>query len=159
VSFLNRMALLSAAAIVVASVGLGALPANAATARPNTVSNTVVSHKPNTAPLPSNAIGAVLCSGDLCIQTVGCLDGNSKVSIDEWANSGFFGHFELELPNGTHQNSLPSGNYNYDTGSGYVFTADLVLQQPYEGIAWSYNAETKAYSDVGHVTFTVNTCS
>jgi hypothetical protein len=136
VSFFNRMALLSAAAIMVGSVGLSALPANAATARP---------------------IGAILCSGDLCVQTDSCPTSDT-VSIHEWPDkTPIFGHFELKDPNGVNYNSKPPGNHNYSAGGpGYVFTVPLRFGEEYHGIAWKY-ADGKYYN-IGEVPFDVVTC-
>lgn len=144
-SFFKRTALLSASAIMVASVGLGVLagPASASAARPN-------AHP--------DAIGGIVCSGDLCIQTDSCNSAETEVTIEEWANtSNFYGHFELEDPNGVNYNSTPNTNWTAG-GKGHDFTVPLYFGDEYHGIAWKYTSSTAKYANIGEVNFTVNNC-
>jgi len=144
VSFVSRMALLSASAMMAMAgvVGLGALQANAATVHPTAT---------------PDAIGAIVCSGDLCIQTDSCNSAHTQVSIDEWADSsGFYGHFELEDPNGVNYNS---GTQNWAAGgAGHVFTVPLYEGDEYHAIAWRYTPSSGVYTNIGQVNFTVNGC-
>jgi hypothetical protein len=141
------MALLSASAIAAGSIsiGLAALPANAATTHPTTT-------------MSPDAIGAIVCSGDLCIQSDSCNSDQTEVSIDAWADTGsFFGHFELENPNGADYNSTPNENW-LAGGTGNEFTVPLFTGEEYHVIAWKYTPSSATYTNIGQVNFTVNNC-
>jgi hypothetical protein len=139
-SFFNRMALLSASAIAASSIGLGAIPAHAATAPASTA-------RPD-------AIGAVVCSGNLCIQTSSC-PTSAEVAINEWASpNSFYGHFELEVPDGLDYNTNDMNwTANIDVAE---FIVPLFLDQGYRAVEWAYFDGT--YINLGAVNFTVNNC-
>jgi hypothetical protein len=141
---LHRAAAVAFAAAIAAAMSLAlAHPASASTARPNAA---------------PDAIGGIVCSGDLCIQTQSCNSSHTKVTIREWAYStGFFGHFELEDPNGVDYNYPPT-NTNWSPGGGHNFTVPLYFDDTYTGIAWKYTPSTGKYTNIGEVHFTVNHC-
>ena len=141
----HRVAAVASTVAVTAAMSLAlANPASASTTRPNA--------------LHPDAIGAIVCSGDLCIQTDSCNSDETKVSIEEWADtSGFYGHFELEDPNGVDYNSPSNTNWNAG-GKGHVFTVPLYLGDEYTGIAWRYTPSSAKYTNIGEVNFTVNNC-
>jgi len=105
-----------------------------------------------------DAIGGIVCSGDLCVQTQSCNSSHTEVTIRLWADStGFFGHFELEDPNGVDYN-YPPYNTNWSKGGGHNFTVPLYLGDTYRGIAWRYTPSSDKYTNIGQVNFTVNHC-
>jgi hypothetical protein len=129
---------------MVGSVGLGALPANAATAGPNA--------------RPSHAIGKILCRGDLCVQTLRCSDHDKVVSINVWANNRpFFGHFSLNDPNGKSYNSRPKKANYFPGHPRYEFTVGLLAGELYHAKAWKESGGE--YYNIGEVHFSVVTCS
>jgi hypothetical protein len=121
-----RIALLSAltAAALVGSLGAATRPASAATQ-----------------PRPAGAItaaGAILCSGDLCLQNDGFYNG-AYVVVTEWAyNSNFYGHFELADAAGDVGNSTGGNKWWYAGGKGYGFLFPIHCGTTYTGTAWRY---------------------
>jgi hypothetical protein len=131
-SFKPRMAILSAltAAALVGSLGMTSLPASAATQRPAPA---------GTSPRPAGEIvakGAILCSGDLCLQNDGVY--GDRVTVTEWAyNRNFFGHFELADEAGDVANSHQ--NWWYGGGRGWAFqNFPAHCNLLYAGAAWRY---------------------
>lgn len=136
-----RMALLSALAVaaLVGSLGMATVPASASTPRP--------------AEVPA-AKGAILCSGDLCIQNDGY--GPNYVVVSAWAyNKNFFGHFEM-AEGSYYQNSTGGNKWWYAGRGAYAFVMPLQCTYSYVGTAWRYTGGH--YYVGGRVTFGLGVC-
>jgi hypothetical protein len=104
--------------------------------------------------LPANAAGAILCSGDLCIQTISINGTNETAVVAAWANrSNFYGHFELFTPFDEDYNS-PTEHWTAG-GANYKFTVPLEGGNGYNATAWRQNSSTN-YTEIGDVQFTIN---
>jgi hypothetical protein len=147
-----RIALLSAltAAALVGSLAMASLPASAATGRP---ASAAAGH---TAEVLA-AKGAILCSGDLCIQNDGYV-GND-VAVEAWAyTSTFYGHFEL-TGDGFTENCTDNNQWWYAGGGGCEFDMPIQCTTSYVATAWAHLSQPEPhYSDIGRVTFGLGVC-
>jgi hypothetical protein len=130
----RRVALLSAlaSASLAGSLGLAALPANAAVSSPH-------------------AIGQIVCSGDLCIQTNSVDLSNCTAVVAAWANNNnFYGHFEIVGP-GSDQSSEPDQEW-IAGGANNKFTVPYHgAGDGYQATAWQDN--NGSYSNIGQINF------
>ena len=135
-----RMALISAlaSAALLGSLGLAALPANAATGTTNA--------------------GSIVCSGDLCIQTETVNTTVCLAVVAAWADtSDFTGHFEMAVPSvGYTQNSTGGDKESIAGGANFKFTVPFYGEGVgYQATAWRHNSNG-TYTNIGRVNFTIN---
>jgi hypothetical protein len=124
-------------AIVLSTVAV-ALPASAAPVASYQVSSSAPA-----------SVGAVLCSGDLCVQRVTSID-NGTAYVEAWANTaGFTGHFELSGPDGLIGNSKTK--YWYAGGPGQLW--DIPQGGGYTVTAWQ--GSSAPYRVIGQINFSV----
>jgi hypothetical protein len=143
-SRITAISALSACALIGPAV-VSALPANASTFTPTSVSAAVALRVPGVEPLSN---GDILCNGDVCIQ--GIDQGETEASVKAWANrTTFTGHFEIINVTSDYANS-PNQKW-IAGGAGYVFTYEPEGTS-YEVIAWK---GTKTFTNIGDVQFTL----
>lgn len=139
-SIFRRTALLVASAISAGTIGLGVLPASAAT-------------------VPAVRAGSILCSGDLCLQTVSVNTTNHTVQVNAWADTKTInpGYFVLTTPPNSSGVSevgfSPVGDWPAG-GKHYTFTVQLE-HGTYDMTAYSGGTLGKG-AVVGDKTFGVN---
>jgi hypothetical protein len=143
-----------AAGAVVLSVGATTLPASAAPVSSAKVSSSTLGTRASSTPASSlapNSAGAILCSGDLCIQRTTSII-NHKATVKAWADTyDFYGHFELIGPD-SHIANCPAG-YNEEWragGTGCNFT-NVAQGSGYTIIAWKGSPPV----NIGEVHFSV----
>jgi hypothetical protein len=102
---------------------------------------------------PASARYAIVCSGDVCVQTVSISSGTELAKVNAWARTTkFFGHFELQdIVNNKVYNSKPNKTW-LAGGAHYTFK-----NIPTDGgvtafhvIGWKYDGG-KSYTDIGYV--------
>jgi hypothetical protein len=152
----RRAALLSAlsAAALAGTIGMATLPASAATAIP---ARTAAAPAVNTAAVPA-AIGSILCSGDLCIQTISANITTCVAVVAAWADtSNFTGHFEIAVPDELYvQNSTGGDRVWIAGGANYKFTVPFFGEgETYQVSAWRHNSNG-SYTRIGFVQFGIN---
>jgi len=139
-SVFRRTALIAASAISAGTIGLGVLPASAAT-------------------VPTARAGSILCSGDLCLQTVSVNTSNSTAQVNAWADTKNInpGYFTLSTPpnsSGVSEFAFsPVGNWPAG-GKHYTFTVQLE-HGTYDMTAYSGGTLGKG-TPVGDKTFGIN---
>ena len=111
--------------------------------------------------LPASAAGTILCSGDVCIQTISVNAAGTSAVITAWADTTTFtGHFELmsltgQVQNGADKTWIAGGS----TGSVRAkFTAALTEQNGHTFSMYGWKkVAAGSYTNVGIVKqFTVN---
>ena len=143
-----------AAGVIALSTGAAALPASAAPAPSLKVSSSTLTTRALSAPvgivIPASP-GAVICSGDLCIQRTSSII-NNEATIEAWAdNRPFHGHFELAGPDGVIANSADQDWYA--GGAGHYFN-NVARGGGYTITAWQGDP-TIGYQNIGRVSFSI----
>lgn len=101
--------------------------------------------------------GSIVCSGDLCIQTISVNTTYCLAVVAAWADtSNFKGHFEMAVPSEDYVQNSTGGNKEwYAGGANYKFTVPFYGEGAgYQATAWRYNGSS--YTDIGRVNFTIN---
>jgi hypothetical protein len=99
--------------------------------------------------------GAILCSGDLCIQTDG-LEPSGDACVETWANDQtFYGHFEISTSDGQFVENTANESWKAG-GTGSEFWSVPYFSPPVIARAWEYNKSTKKYNRIGKVSFGVD---
>lgn len=101
--------------------------------------------------LPASAAGMILCSGDVCIQTISVNAAGTSAVISAWADTkNFSGHFELMPFSGAVQNT--ADQTWIAGGTRARFTAPLTEQNShiFTMYGWVKNAPGK-YTNNGIV--------
>ena len=136
----KRIAFISTlmSAALVGSLGLAVVPANAAAARANA--------------------GAILCSGDLCIQTVAVDTTEDLAAVNAWADTTTFtGHFEITVPGTWSGENSAGGDKRWPHGgTHYTFVVPLFPGLTYQATAWRRNSPGH-YSHIGWKKFGIKT--
>lgn len=106
----------------------------------------------------STDAGSIVCSGDLCIQTVAVDTTEDLAEVNAWADTtNFTGHFEITVPDTWSGENSTGGNKGWPAGgTHYSFIVPLFAGLRYQATAWRYNGGT-SYTNIGRVNFTINT--
>jgi hypothetical protein len=118
-------------------LGVGALPASAQTTQQDTTATVAVAYAPSH------------CSAWVCAQVVGITGGTAYIRV--YAANAFYGHFELQPPNGTVHNS-PDETWRAN-GTGYEFSVGNFAGS-YVATAWQWIGPGN-YQNKGQVSFTL----
>jgi hypothetical protein len=147
---------LAAAGAIVLSAGATTLPASAAPVSSLKVSSSTLGTRASSTPASSlvpDTVGAVQCTGDLCIQRTTSII-NNKATVKAWADTtSFFGHFELSGPDGHIANCPSNSNEQWNAGgTGCNFT-NVAQGGGYTITAWKVSG--KSVVNIGKVSFRV----
>jgi hypothetical protein len=97
--------------------------------------------------------GEILCSGDLCLQTV--CSALSIGSVNTWAYyKTFYGHFEMSAPDDHYLRNSPTRSW--PAGGTHSTFYGVPTSTPVAATAWEENKTTHKYTDLGTIGFTIN---
>lgn len=146
----------AAAGAIVLSTVATTLPSNAAPVSSLKASSSTLSTRGSSTPASNiipNDVGAVLCSGDLCIQRVTSII-NNKATIKAWAwRFNFTGHMELSGPDGFIANA-PTTDILFTAGVTGVLFKNVARGGGYTITEWRGTRST-GYLNIGQVNFGV----
>jgi hypothetical protein len=105
----------------------------------------------------STDAGSILCSGDLCIQTVAVDTAEGLAEVNAWADTTTFtGHFEITVPKTWSGENSTGGDKKWPAGgTHYSFVVPLFPGLTYQATAWRRNSPGH-YSDIGRVNFGID---